>query len=126
MNILVVGVGGAVGAVCRYLLGQAIPKLGSGFPLGTFCVNIIGCLVIGVVAALAGKRSGLDPRFVLFLQTGICGGFTTFSTFSLESLSLMEEGKISLALLYIFSSILVGILALLAAKYIVQTFPHIS
>ncbi|MBF1681632.1 MAG: fluoride efflux transporter CrcB [Selenomonas artemidis] len=120
MNVLAVGLGGAIGAVLRYLLGQAIPRLAGVFPLGTFCVNIVGCFAIGVIVALAGRNSGIDPRLVLFLQTGICGGFTTFSTFSLETVSLMDEGKIPLALLYLCASVMLGIGALLTARYMVQ------
>ena len=120
MNILAVGLGGALGAVCRYLLGQVIPKLGSGFPIATFAVNLIGCFAIGLVVELAGKHSNIDPRVILFLQTGICGGFTTFSTFSLESLTLIEEGKIVIGILYIVLSVLLGLLALLAARNLVS------
>ena len=116
MNVLAVGLGGAIGAVLRYLLGQAIPRLAGGFPLGTFCVNIVGCFAIGVIVALAGRNSGIDPRLV----TGICGGFTTFSTFSLETVSLMDEGKIPLTLLYLCASVMLGIGALLTARYMVQ------
>jgi protein CrcB len=120
VNILAVGLGGALGAVCRYLLGQVIPKLGSGFPLGTFAVNIIGCFVIGLVVGIAGRHTDIDPRLILFLQTGICGGFTTFSTFSLESLTLIEEGRITIGILYIVLSVLLGLFALLAARNFVS------
>ena len=120
MNMLAVGLGGAFGAVCRYLLGQLIPKLGSGFPLATFSVNLTGCFAIGLIVGFAGRNSGLDPRLVLFLQTGICGGFTTFSTFSLEALSLLEEGKCALGIFYMMASMAFGIMALLAAKYLVR------
>ena len=120
MNILAVGLGGALGAIFRYLLGQIIPKLGSGFPIATFAVNLIGCFAIGLVVGLAGKHSNIDPRVILFLQTGICGGFTTFSTFSLESLTLIEEGKIAIGILYIVLSVLLGLFALLAARNFVS------
>mgnify|MGYP000623585191 CR=1 FL=1 len=120
MSILAVGAGGAIGAILRYLIGQAVPKLGSGFPLGTFAVNLIGCFAIGLVVGLAGKHSNIDPRLILFLQTGICGGFTTFSTFSLESLTLIEEGKIAIGILYITLSVLLGLFALLAARNFVS------
>ncbi len=120
MNILAVGLGGALGAIFRYLLGQIIPKLGRGFPIATFAVNLIGCFAIGLVVGLAGKHSNIDPRVILFLQTGICGGFTTFSTFSLESLTLIEEGKIVIGILYIVLSVLLGLLALLAARNLVS------
>lgn len=120
MNIFAVGLGGAIGALCRYFLGQFIPKLGSGFPFGTFSVNLIGCFMIGAIVGFVGRNSGLGPRLVLFLQTGICGGFTTFSTFSLETVSLLEEGKFVIAVLYIVLSVVFGILALLMAKYFVN------
>ena len=120
MNILAVGFGGALGAVCRYLLGQVIPKLGSGFPLATFAVNLLGCFAIGLVVGIAGRNTDIDPRLILFLQTGICGGFTTFSTFSLESLTLIEEGQITIGILYIVLSVLLGLFALLAARNFVS------
>lgn len=120
MNILAVGFGGALGAVCRYLLGQVIPKLGSGFPLATFAVNLLGCFAIGLVVGIAGRNTDIDPRLILFLQTGICGGFTTFSTFSLESLTLIEEGRITIGILYIVLSVLLGLFALLAARNFVS------
>ena len=120
MNILAVGFGGALGAVCRYLLGQVIPKLGSGFPLATFAVNLLGCFAIGLVVGIAGRNTDIDPRLILFLQTGICGGFTTFSTFSLESLTLIEEGRITIGILYIVLSVLLGLIALLAARNFVS------
>jgi len=119
MNLLAVGLGGALGAVCRYLIGQVVPKLDSGFPLGTFVVNLIGCFGIGLIVGFVGRHSGLDPRLVLFLQTGICGGFTTFSTFSLETLALIEDGCFAVGVLYIALSVLLGLLSLLAAKILV-------
>ena len=120
MNILAVGLGSALGAVCRYLLGQVIPKLGSGFPLATFAVNLLGCFAIGLVVGIAGRNTDIDPRLILFLQTGICGGFTTFSTFSLESLTLIEEGRLAIGILYIVLSVLLGLFALLAARNFVS------
>ena len=120
MNLLAVGLGGAVGAISRYLLGLVIPKLDSGFPLATFAVNLLGCLLIGLIVGILGKHGNLEPRLVLFLQTGICGGFTTFSTFSLETLTLIEEGRYTVAVLYIILSITLGLLALFTAKQIVS------
>ena len=72
--------------------------------------------MIGAIVGFVGRNSGLGPRLVLFLQTGICGGFTTFSTFSLETVSLLEEGKFVVAVLYIVLSVVFGFLALLMAK----------
>lgn len=120
MNLLAVGLGGAVGAISRYLLGLLVPKLDNGFPLATFAVNLVGCILIGLIVGIIGKYGNLEPRLVLFLQTGICGGFTTFSTFSLETLTLLEEGRYTVAVLYIVLSIVLGLFALFAAKQIVS------
>lgn len=110
---LLVGLGGALGSIARYLLGGAIlhrfPNL--KFPLGTFTVNILGCLLIGILAGLAEKRGVLSPDARLFLITGICGGFTTFSAFAQENVFLLRRAESPTALLYIVASVILGILA---------------
>ncbi len=99
-NCLFVGAGGAAGAVCRYLMGL-IPWLQRGaFPLPTLLINLLGAFLIGLIAQRAGGPAGMDPNLVLLLKVGFCGGFTTFSTFSLESLSLLESGRWGLFTLY--------------------------
>ena len=99
-NCLFVAVGGGAGAVCRYLVGL-IPLLRCGaFPLATLLINFLGSLCIGLIAQRAGSPQGRDPNLVLLLKVGFCGGFTTFSTFSLESLTLLEEGRMGLFALY--------------------------
>lgn len=99
-NCLFVGAGGAAGAVCRYLMGL-IPWLQRGaFPLPTLLINLLGAFLIGLIAQRAGGSTGMDPNLVLLLKVGFCGGFTTFSTFSLESLSLLESGRWGLFTLY--------------------------
>ena len=80
---IIVGMGGFIGAVCRYLVGLLPVKESFVFPIKTFGINIIGCFLIGIITALALKNSALDPRWILFLKVGICGGFTTFSSFAL-------------------------------------------
>ena len=90
LSCLLVGLGGGLGAVARYLMGL-IP-VPVDFPAMTLLINVLGAAVIGGVSALAGALP-LDPRAVLFLKTGVCGGFTTFSTFSLETVGLLEEGR---------------------------------
>ena len=89
-NLLLVGAGGALGAAGRYGL-SLLPYKGT-FPLLTLCTNLLGALLIGFVVGLAG-RGTLSPGSTLFWKTGVCGGFTTFSTFSLESLTLLEKGR---------------------------------
>ena len=93
LNCVFVGLGGAAGSICRYLLGLLPLKPVSGFPAITLCINIAGAFALGLIGALAGKYAKLNPQLLLFLRVGVCGGFTTFSTFSLESLTLLERGK---------------------------------
>ena len=120
MDCLAVAAGGAIGAVCRYLIGKLPIGSNDGFPVKTFIVNIIGCFLIGLVAALALKQFADSPRLVLFLKVGICGGFTTFSSFALETGGLMEKGSYITAAAYVILSVAVGILALVAAEFIAE------
>lgn len=112
-QVLLVGCGGALGSIARYLLGGAIlhrfPNL--KFPLGTFTVNIIGCLLIGLLVGLAEKRGILTPEARLFLITGICGGFTTFSAFAQENVFLLRRAETPTALAYVAGSVILGLLA---------------
>ncbi len=108
---LFIGLGSFIGGVLRYLISQAIHnKLNNGFPYGTLTVNIAGCFLIGVLFGLA-DRSGLSNEWKLFLATGVLGGFTTFSAFSYESIAMIRDGQLGSALIYIFCSILIGLLA---------------
>lgn len=108
-QILLVGLGGGIGTMMRYGTTLLIkPRL---FPLATLSVNIIGCFIIGLVFALSVKEAGISDNWKLFLATGICGGFTTFSAFSLENMGLLQSGKIGMALTYIILSVVLGILA---------------
>ena len=106
MSLLYVGIGGAIGAILRYLLSQL--PLQHALPIKTLFINLLGSLVIGFLSA----------KFQLLLITGVCGGFTTFSTFSLESLQLIQNGDTPLALLYMAIS-LVGGLACVAFGYFI-------
>lgn len=110
---LLVGLGGAIGSIARYLLGASLlhrfPHL--KFPLGTFTVNFLGCLLIGLIAGYAERRENFSPDIRLFLMTGLCGGFTTFSAFAHENLNLLRRGDSSLAFAYIAASVLLGLAA---------------
>ena len=106
-NILLVAAGGAVGSVCRYLLSSVHV---ASFPWGTLTVNVLGSLLIGLLAGLSG-RGILSPELKLLLVTGFCGGFTTFSTFASESLGMMKAGEVLTAAVYVGVSVTVGILA---------------
>jgi CrcB protein len=112
---LMIGTGGFIGSVCRYFLSQPLQgKLINGFPTGTLVVNIIGCFVIGIVFGLFEKGS-INNDWRLFLATGICGGFTTFSAFSIETVALLRGGHTGYAFLYIGSSVILGLLATFVA-----------
>ena len=104
-----VGLGGSIGAMLRYLVAGFINT--TSFPLNTLVINIVGCLVIGIMLALGEKPNVLSNDLKLFLATGICGGFTTFSTFSAENFLLIKSGDYLTAALYIFTSITVCIIA---------------
>lgn len=96
------GLGGAVGAVSRYLL-CLIPNKGD-FPVMTLAVNLLGAFLIGVISGFVSAKN-VNPDLVLFLKTGVCGGFTTFSTFSLETLTLIQKGRTPLAVIYAAASL---------------------
>ena len=120
VNCLAVALGGALGSVLRYLIGLIPVNERFLFPIKTFAINVIGCFVIGLVTALALKSNNLNPKLVLFLKVGICGGFTTFSTFALETSTLLKNGHAGMAALYMILSIAVGIGFVLMAEFIVR------
>ena len=119
-DCFIVAAGGAIGAVCRFLMGKLPIGSSGGFPVKTFIVNILGCFLIGLAAALALKQLAASPKLVLFLKVGICGGFTTFSSFALETGGLMEKGSYVTAAAYVILSVTVGIAALFAAQYLTE------
>lgn len=109
--LLLIGTGSFIGGVLRYALSQFIQtKFLSAFPFGTLGVNILGCFAIGIVFALS-EKTNMSPEMRLFLATGICGGFTTFSAFSNETFSLMRDGQLFYASAYITTSVLFGVFA---------------
>lgn len=108
-NIIAVGLGGFVGAVCRYLIGLIAISETTIFPVKTFAINIVGCLAIGIITMIAVKNNAISSYLILFLKVGVCGGFTTFSTFALESADLIKNGNSLIALMYMVGSVLVGV-----------------
>ncbi|MDR0786670.1 MAG: fluoride efflux transporter CrcB [Gemmatimonadota bacterium] len=110
---LLVALGGALGSLARWALSGWVLEntLGWRFPAGTFLVNLIGCLVIGVLAGLAIKHDLFSTDTRLFLFTGICGGFTTFSTFGLDTFYLLRRSEIAVAGGYVAGSVVFGLLA---------------
>ena len=87
ISVLVVGIGGFVGAVCRYLIGLIPVNETFVFPIKTFVINVVGCILIGIIAAATSKSTSWNPYVVLFLKVGVCGGFTTFSTLKIHIVS---------------------------------------
>jgi fluoride exporter len=108
-NFLLVGLGGALGSMLRYAAYLFFPV--KHFPVATLTVNIIGSFIIGVVLALTIKDESFFTNWKLFLATGICGGFTTFSAFSAENILLLQNGKYTLAFFYVVLSVTLGIAA---------------
>jgi len=116
INCLFVGLGGLAGSVARYLLGLIPVKTENSFPFITLGINLLGSFCIGIISAAAGKNAAFNQHLLLLLKVGICGGFTTFSTFSLESFSLFERGRPMTALLYITLSAVLGLAAVWAGE----------
>lgn len=122
-TLLQVALGGALGASGRYLTGVAASRLiGHGFPWGTLMVNILGSFVMGVIVVVLGHYSA--NRFAPLLMTGVLGGFTTFSAFSLDAVTLWERGQVLMAAVYVGASVLLSlgaiVLGLIFARSIVQ------
>ena len=112
MNILLVAVGGALGAVARFVVGNAVSKaIGSALPYGTFVINVIGCFAMGLLMTIIVDRELLPATWRLLLCVGLLGGFTTFSSFGYEALMLLTEGRLLAALAYVGGSVVLGLMA---------------
>ena len=117
MKFLIIGLGGGIGAILRYLI-SAVP-LKVSFPVQTFVTNVLGSILIGVVVeVVAGKQ--VSQNWSLFWRVGICGGFTTFSTFSLETYNLIEKGNTGIALGYAILSVVLSVIGVFAGRGIVK------
>jgi fluoride exporter len=110
-NFLYVGLGGFLGSIARFAVVKSLDqKFQSLFPYGTFAVNFLGSLILGFLYALTIRKIGPNQSWILFLGTGICGGFTTFSSFALENFNLLHL-KPGISILYILTSIIAGLVA---------------
>lgn len=119
--LVAVALGGAIGSLMRYLIaGQIQSAAWPGFPWGIFFVNISGGFVMGIVVELSALKLSLSPELRAFLTVGILGGYTTFSTFSLDSALLIERGDFAAAAAYIAGSALLSIVALFAGLWMVR------
>lgn len=120
--VLSIAAGGALGSVLRYFAARvALQMFGTGFPYGTLYVNVVGSFVMGVLIALFA-HSTTSQEFRAFLVIGVLGGFTTFSTFSLDVATLYERGDLSLAALYIALSLILSLGGIFAGMFIVRSF----
>jgi CrcB protein len=120
--LLIIGAGGSLGSIARYLSQQGISKvLPVIFPFGTFAVNIVGCFLIGIFYALADRGNAITPEWRFFFATGFCGGFTTFSTFSYEAFNLLKEEQYFFLSLYTCLSVIIGILATFLAITLIRS-----
>ena len=115
-NIIAVGAGSFIGGIARYLVSLAMKGISKGFPWATVLVNLLGCLTIGLLWGFLSRNASESTSWGLFLTVGLCGGFTTFSTFSKEALTMLQTGQIWGFASYIALSILAGI-ALVALGY---------
>jgi CrcB protein len=108
----IVGIGGFIGSVVRYYSQLFVTRIyPSTLPYGTFAINVSGCFLIGIIYALSERGNVLSPEWRLFLATGFCGGFTTFSSFSYESLNLVRDGEFFYLSLYVAASVIIGFAA---------------
>ena len=118
LNILAVGAGGFLGSTLRYVISLIPLDEPIIFPIKTFIINIVGCIVIGIIAVSASKNFEMNQQMLLFLKVGLCGGFTTFSTFALETADLMKAGHMGIAFFYAVLSVLVGITVIFLVEYL--------
>ncbi len=119
-NFLLVFIGGGFGSGLRYLIGKFLNSSLGSFPIGTFTVNIIGSLLIGLILGYAAKENSLSQNQVLLLATGFCGGFTTFSAFAQENFQMLKTGDIMQFSIYTIGSIVVGLIAVFIGIYIAK------
>ena len=119
-QLLLVFLGGGLGSCLRFLISKTFNPYYQHFFLGTFLVNIIGCLIIGIVLGLSFKSNYLTQNQTLLLSTGFCGGFTTFSAFAFEKHSLLKAGELFNFSVYTLSSIVLGVIAIAAGLWVAR------
>jgi CrcB protein len=108
-TLLLIAIGGSAGSVCRYLSQQFLQDhYPSSIPIGTLFVNISGCFIVGMVYSLSGKGNIISPELRIFLVTGFCGGFTTYSSFAYENVRMVLDGEFYYASIYILVSVVIG------------------
>ena len=120
-TLLFIGMGSFIGGIARFLLARWVQGgTGSSFPFGTLAVNVLGCLAIGLLYGIFERGNLMNPDLRLFLTVGLCGGFTTFSTFSLETLELIEGGQYAIAGAYALVSVVLCVAGVLVGKVLAR------
>ncbi|MGC6438021.1 MAG: fluoride efflux transporter CrcB [Flavobacteriaceae bacterium] len=117
-QILLVFIGGGIGSATRFGIGRLLKNTIGTFPIGTFFVNIVGCLLIGVLMGWGLKNQNINENQTLLLITGFCGGFTTFSAFAAENQFFLKNGEFTQFLTYTLASLILGILAVIFGLFI--------
>lgn len=124
-TFLAVGAGGAVGSMLRYAVTLVmVGRFGPGFPWHTLTINIVGSFLIGAISAYVQRTTGVSPTTTAFLTVGILGGFTTFSTFTYDTMTLANDGATGLALAYCAGSVLLGVLAAIVGSSLARLALH--
>ena len=120
-SFLLVFLGGGIGSSCRFLISNIINNSFKSFHyLGTFSVNVIGCIIVGIVMGFLQKENNFNQNYLLLFSSGFCGGFTTFSAFANENLDLIKNGNFTVFFLYVTSSVVFGIVAAYIGYLIVK------
>jgi len=122
-TLLLIGLGGFLGSISRFLIALGVSRyFQTILPMGTLVVNIIGCLLIGIIYSLAEQKNILSPEFRVFLGVGFCGGFTTYSSFAFEKFSLIKTGDFLILSIYIGASVFLGLIAVYLGSQIHKLF----
>jgi CrcB protein len=121
LPLLIVGIGGAFGSICRYLAQVCIGRHTTPtFPVGTLALNLTGCFLIGIFFGFSTRYAWMTIEWRLFLITGICGGYTTFSSYSLDAITLLRQGSYTYFFVYVLGSVIGGILLTIAGAAIAR------